>query len=197
MLGTTPALDEERDAVHIGILPVYCGETKEGEKPLFPGDEVGVELINNKYYAKPAIGWKSVGVVDPFLSKKAPLVPGQRFYILMNPQSLYTIKHHWWHHNVPEVSISKEQEEYSEREAFEAMTEFCERVNITFDEALLAGDAFIASNGKEIAILRYDTPEEVSAWGGEYWKNWSILRRKPIPEFFVDKNERAPFDCSC
>lgn len=84
-LGTTPTSDDQRDAVHIAIVPVIAGEK------LFPGQDVGI--IDGGLVGRCT---KPIGIVDPFL--KQSVQRNERCWLLLYPGSITSIRHDWTHH---------------------------------------------------------------------------------------------------
>lgn len=85
---------QERDAVHIAVIPAIAMDT------LRPAQEIGFERCE---YARrvlmvypttePKI--KPVGIVDPFL--KRPVFKGQVFWMFMFPNTITGLSHNWSH----------------------------------------------------------------------------------------------------
>lgn len=84
-LGTI--IDERagRDAIHLAVEPVEAGE------PLTPGRHV--YLADGKAYV--ALEGKGVGIVDPFLGDWVR--PGQRFWLVVYPRQITSLRHVWTH----------------------------------------------------------------------------------------------------
>lgn len=78
-LGTIINESEKRDAIHLAVEP-----TKAAEK-LYPGQDVGVDGSRNN----------PVGIVDPFL--KAPIMPGDWFWLVVYPRQINSLRHVWTH----------------------------------------------------------------------------------------------------
>lgn len=104
-LGTGP-LDESaaRDAIHLAVEPVIAAEQ------LLPGMDVG--FTDDRRVAHRGVA--HVGIVDPFL--KAPVQPGQRFWLVVYPRQITSLRHVWTHPEIPEgeaapVPPSKEDSE--------------------------------------------------------------------------------------
>lgn len=75
VLGTVPQDGAMRDAVHVAILPMVA--TRE----LQPGEHL------------------RSGIVDPFI--KGPVRPGERYWILLYPQTVTSLRHVWEHPAFP------------------------------------------------------------------------------------------------
>lgn len=84
-LGYSIGPNEERDAIHLAVEPVVAGEY------LKPGDHVRYEdgvAHKTKSYSHGA-----VGIVDPFLMNV--LRPGDRFWLVIYPRKIKSLRHVW------------------------------------------------------------------------------------------------------
>jgi len=100
-IGRLIAGDEGRDAVHVAIAPTAA------PCELLPGQHVD-------QHGKPeGPGVVPVGIVDPFL--RAPVRPGQRFWLLLYPNSVTSLRHEWTHAAFPTnspVEVNQAIKEY-------------------------------------------------------------------------------------
>lgn len=91
-LGSLRSGGESRDAVHVAIFPIVCGE-----EPLMPG-----ERIKLKYYycdiAVPATADDAMGIVDPLL--KQGLKKGDESWMVLYPNTVKNLRHNWDHPNI-------------------------------------------------------------------------------------------------
>lgn len=86
-LGTIITDKEKRDAIHIAVLPAVAGED------LLPGTDVGI--LDGVAIADERTV-KLTGIVDPFL-KVARVSKGQRFWMLLYPRMVTSLRHVWSH----------------------------------------------------------------------------------------------------
>lgn len=86
-----------RDAIHIAIAPVTAAET------LNPGEPVSF-VLGEAVYDPSA---KAIGVVDPFLEKQ--ILPGQRFYIFIYPNTVTSLRHAWTHPAFSTTPLSQKE----------------------------------------------------------------------------------------
>jgi hypothetical protein len=93
-LGTVIDDKQARDAIHLAVLPAIAGET------LFPGTHV--RLVDGEAFA----GGETYGIVDPFL--KDYLNPGDRFWLVIYPRQITSLRHVWEHPMFPEKPAPRE-----------------------------------------------------------------------------------------
>jgi len=102
-----------KDAIHVAIIPVTCEHAK-----VYPGEPLRVS-----YGAILKAGdEESHGIVDPFLT--SPVMPGERFYMLLKPGSITSLRHDWEH---PAFTDKTEEDE------MEWVKNFAAELGIAFD----------------------------------------------------------------
>lgn len=84
-----------RDAIHIAVEPVRAGIT------LYPAQHVGLDANG----IAQASGVDLIGIVDPFLT--GPVYPDQRFWLLVYPRTITSLRHVWEHPAFPNVVNEK------------------------------------------------------------------------------------------
>lgn len=82
-LGTIIGEGVGRDAIHLAVEPVIAGER------LLPGMDIG--LVNGKAFETGS----PVGIVDPFL--KNPVAAGEKFWLVVYPRQITSLRHVWSH----------------------------------------------------------------------------------------------------
>lgn len=98
-LGYTISENEKRDAIHLAVEPVVAGEA------LIPGNHV--KLLNSVAHKAPT--GQGVGIVDPFLENVVR--KGERFWLVVYPRKITSLRHVWTHPAFPEPEGSKSVEE--------------------------------------------------------------------------------------
>lgn len=192
-LGTIHAHAEKRDAIHLGVEPIEAGSVlKAGQH---------VCIIHGKAYSA-ELG-KPVGIVDPFL--EGLVYPGQRFWLVVYPRKITSLRHVWEHPDFPDsLDLPKATsadpveaaKKWIEEYAASLSGEYDEHFHtVTYDELMAYADSWI---------------NPASRWGGEYlvkggllegchtsrefWKHYETITGKkpagdnPAPNFF---------SCSC
>jgi len=92
-LGTIIDSSAERDAIHLAVEPVVAAEK------LYPGQDVGFVVGGVGKTSSP------LGIVDPFL--KAPVQPGEVFWLVVYPRQITSLRHVWSHPAFPEAVDAK------------------------------------------------------------------------------------------
>lgn len=96
-LGMIHFKEEHRDAIHLAVDPVVCGEL-----PLSPAQRIGI--INGVAYpagftmAEGKVPYH--GIVDPFLPAQVKF--GQSFWFVMAPRMVTSLRHVWSHPEFPD-----------------------------------------------------------------------------------------------
>lgn len=129
-LGTIIDDKQKRDAVHIAVIPAVAGER------LQPGE--GVVLRDGcAYEADGRYGdsdeWRPLGVVDPYL--RHTVSAGQRFWLLLMPRVITSLRHVWTHPGLPDEAASAPAPARSASEAW--LRKFCERDGMPAYEVVL------------------------------------------------------------
>lgn len=89
-LGMIHFREEKRDAIHLAVEPVKAGTT------LKPGEPI---IVNNGV-AELAPRTIAQGIVDPFLT--SDVKEGERFWFVMMPRKVQSLRHVWSHPDFPE-----------------------------------------------------------------------------------------------
>lgn len=86
--------DAGRDAIHLATEPVIAGEK------LHAGQHIGFLEDGTVGTAAKEL----LGIVDPFLT--APLFPGNRFWLVVYPRTITSLRHVWTHPAFEAASVS-------------------------------------------------------------------------------------------
>jgi hypothetical protein len=88
---------QERDAIHIAVVPVMADEMlRPGQKVVatnYMGD--GGRIVRKLTGEEHNI---HIGVIDPFLT--VPVLRGQRCWLYLNPGSITSLRHDWTHPSI-------------------------------------------------------------------------------------------------
>lgn len=112
-LGTIIDATQKRDAIHLAVEPVEAWED------LNPGDHI---MVSD---GKAGHGPLPIGIVDPFLA--APVKKGERFWFVMYPRMVTSLRHVWSHPAFPDDTGAGISVEKVASEAW--LREFCDRAD--------------------------------------------------------------------
>ena len=165
----------QKDAVHVAVVPVVAGQA------LYPGDSVALndkkEAVKVKYSKE-----LRIGVVDCFLTN--PINKGERFYLMLLPGSIKSIRHDWTHSALPEVV-----EDAVKVRAGRWLKDYADSIASSLEELLMRTKDFLDC--------------------GDYWNEGERFDGKWVPEEFwkyyeeytgtkVDEDDKHSFfSCSC
>lgn len=146
-LGKTPAENEQRDAIHVAVVPVFAAEK------LLPGDHVGL-TIDGKVSedAKPHIG-----IVDPF--RTTGVRAGERVWMCLYPKTITSLRHDWTHPAFEKLTIVRVDHE-------QWLRQFARDAYVEFDQLMDAAD-----NGYE-----YINAENGVNLTSDFWDHWEAYR---------------------
>lgn len=89
-LGQLVKSEAARDAVHVAVAPVVATVR------MRPGCHVG---LDEEGAAEISETRHCIGIVDPFLTED--VLPGQRFYLFLYPNTVTSLRHEWTHPAFP------------------------------------------------------------------------------------------------
>jgi hypothetical protein len=138
-LGTIIDETAGRDAIHLAVEPIEAGEV------LYPGQRVN--LKDGKAYLVNRA--KEVGIVDPFLS--VAVYPGQRFWLVVNPRTITSLRHVWEHPAFPTGPKVDTRLEASKQ----WLTDYAHRLGISYDNLMRCaknseGEGYISTGDLDI-----------------------------------------------
>lgn len=182
-LGTIIGEGEKRDAIHLAVEPVVAAERLE------PGDDVGfVEGGGVGVCDKP------LGIVDPFL--KAPVKKGERFWLVVYPRQIRSLRHVWEHPAFP-ASQSEARHPASEKwlrdyaaslpssEPYGART----YEQVTYEQLLCHAKEYLEHGDYWSEGPRF----EGSYIPEEFWTHYSNVTGTTVPDGMRD----SFFSCAC
>lgn len=176
-LGETPEGNARRDSVHMPVVPVVAAFD------LDPGQHIGFIDASMQ-----AVGMKqdSIGVVDPFLPRSVR--KGERFWMLLYPGSITSLRHHWTHPAFPEEDVTTKQ-----ANAKEYLAGVAEDVDIELRGLLdimdLAADRGWHNCGSDERLQ-----DHLNNLGDELWTMYEDYRGTKV----IEPNGDTPhFSCAC
>jgi hypothetical protein len=167
---------EERDAIHIAILPVTAHTYIPAGAQIFIRPDLTAILSG-----------KSNAVADPFL--KEQIRPGEKFYALLNPYTIESLRHEWVHKDFPNQNSPAEIEKSLEwmKVYADEMGEDSWGGKMDVDTLLRGADDWI----KDGDYLRWGFDTDYIE--DEFWKHYEIIRGVVVP----DNKREDFFSCSC
>lgn len=167
-LGSLITKQQERDAVHIAVVPLIAGEELTAGEPFrlkIGTVDVALNGIYNTKSSKHEV--KAIGVVDPFLPMgKRWLEPGDRFWGLLYPETVTSMRHHWQH-----PAFNGAPAPMSIHETW--LREFADKWNFKFSDLIAAGTGegidpdwrYVTAYGKDLhSADELDTGDEDLFW---------------------------------
>lgn len=194
-LGTIITEAEKRDAIHLAVDNVVAGHT------LRPGEDVG-------FLPDGTVGIcdKPLGIVDPFL--KTLVKKGERFWIVIYPRKITSLRHVWAHPDFPEdrtEPVKAKAVEISTEDAKQASEKWLREFAATADCPGYEDLIVAATGGHLVDVgygMSYENDGEYLYFAGrdahgeipsEFWDHVEIVTGKKI-----DESKRASyFSCSC
>lgn len=197
---------EQRDAIHIAIMPVVCGEDH-----LSAGDEVGLVYgTKNVVKRKNSIyGHATLGVIDPFLGgdiESGMVRKGDVVWCFLKPGTITGLRHEWTRPDVDDQQPPKNGHE-------EWLRKFADSWNFDYDDMIgVASQGVIKSTFDHIPGIpgigghTYDqdwitargvdlhSREEL---GEDYELFWQHLEGLTGKTFAAEHREKVGWSCSC
>jgi hypothetical protein len=181
-LGAIITTAEKRDAIHLAVEPMVAGEL------LFPGYDIGIR--EGKAFRHDV---KLVGIVDPFL--KIPVQQGERFWLIVYPRQITSLRHVWTH------------PDFQENEAYAAIEPIAQDTQVTSETSKKWIEKFAISVGLSYDKLMTGAKEwieieEYLVYGGllegeyvpdEFWEHYQNVTGEKVPEY----KQNNFFSCSC
>ena len=184
-LGTI--IDEKagRDAIHLAVEPAIAAQK------LYPGQDVGFVEGGVGPCANP------LGIVDPFL--KAPVQQGERFWLVVYPRQITSLRHVWEHPAFPLASAQIEVEDLRKKNSEAWLRSFCHSGDAPSYEELIAlacgpmdGDSDYgwSHQGEYLLARGHDAHGDIPP---ELWDHVENVIGKKIPS----EKRATHFSCSC
>lgn len=191
-LGALCGPKDQRDAIHIAIVPVTAGEPIWAGALLkfAPGSQEVVMPCNTRKFA--------VGIADPFI--EGGIEKGRRFYMCMFPYTITSLRHEWTHpaFTEPTVETAGARGERVRQVTAALMgdekwlREFAERVEVTYEELIKSAHEYLDRG--EYHVLPYTTPDISEERTRKFWENFQAVTGRVVEE---KHKEQMFFSCSC
>lgn len=169
-LGTYLSGDEPRDAIHLAVVPLVATEK------VFPSQHLTADGQTKG---------ETVGIVDPFLP--GPVQPGQRFWLVLYPRTITSLRHVWTHPAFPEQSPINRDEEW--------IRNFADSVGLGYQTIMDGAREWV--QGREEGgwgeYLNFGGLLEGESVPDEFWDHYDAITGRPTPEEY----RGSFFTCSC
>jgi hypothetical protein len=179
-LGTVIGENEKRDAIHLAVLPTVAGQY------LRPGDHVGLREDGSAV----AGGQKFIGIVDPFLTKS--LQPGERFWLVIYPRQITSLRHVWEHPDVPDAAAVPAADPKAVSEAW--IRDFGDRIDQGSRSLMEAATLWVEQEDYTFSGENEGYKDASDEDWRTFWGHYEVLTgKRPKP----GKEEWGFFSCSC
>lgn len=164
-----------RDAIHIAIAPVIASER------LRPGEPIGfIDATNTENVASSDA---PIGLVDPFLMK--PVRPGERFYMLLFPQTITSLRHEWIHPAFDPVPFAHAADSKKK------IQEIADAIGISYDEIMRGAHDWVSHEDYLVQQDSQGWRDQFPGYQDEFWQNYEIVTATKV------ENKGQFFSCSC
>ncbi len=176
---TTP---QERDAVHVAIIPMIAGEE------LYPGQRFRLKYGTTDvamcadYNEEDAIG-----IIDPFLVNNDRITEGVEVWGMLFPNTVTGMRHHWQHPAFANVERTDDEHELWLRN-------FCDEWNFDFKELI---DAGIGDDDWRYVVARGHDLHSPGELGEDLDLFWRHLEGYTGRKFDAGHREGMGWSCTC
>lgn len=154
-LGELIAAGARRDAAHVAVAPVVAAER------LVPGTRIGFTHDGDTEHVGVRTK-ETIGVVDPFLRRVVEI--GERFWMLLDPQSVKAIRHDWQH------------PAFERYESEQFLRQYAQTLGESYEELLRVAGAIVKGEPEEVfhRHSRYDGYEGLPT-STEFWRHYAFV----------------------
>lgn len=175
---------QQRDAVHIAIVPLIAGEHLDaGEKFRLAYGTKNIALRGD--YNEDS---EVAGVVDPFLPGWGGVEKGQEFWGLLFPNTVTGMRHEWFNPTFDEPAVGKDEHE-------KWLRGFCDRWNFNFDELITAGVG--ANPDWRCVVARGIDLHSATELGEDEQLFWEHLEKFTQKTFSQEHRNQMGWSCTC
>jgi hypothetical protein len=171
---------QQRDAVHVAVVPVTAGEDLE------PGMRVG-QFPDCEEFGELEEAQNHVGIVDPFLHQGPK--KGERFWLFLFPNTVTSLKHFWTHPAFEDEGQTPKDEEAAKGKRWLAM--FADELDLSYDDLMAALKEYTRTGHPHI-FQGFDTLQGAYEKSREAWLHYQLVTGEK-----VDDIDGVPFSCSC
>lgn len=196
-IGTILKTEEQRDAIHIAVAPVICGDDY-----MYAGQWIGLKHNSSEIVVsrEPSYGFTPIGIVDPFLSRDVTIKRGDRFYMFLIPQTITSLRHEWAHPAFGSQPSSKRGDEMfavtERKEVVEAenwLHDFADKWHFNYEEMISGAqedNGYVTARGRDL--------HSASELGeGDERMFWNCIEKVTGKKFDTQHKENFGWSCSC
>lgn len=191
-LGTIIGEGEKRDAIHLAVEPVTAADYLE------PGEDVGF-ISPGVVNSKNRIGRrKLVGIVDPFL--KNVVKPGERFWLVVYPRQITSLRHVWSHPDFIDEPVAGEAPNTAEVSNTALSSElwiqkYAASIPLDYDTLMQGARDWLSSKRSDGwgNYLCFGGLLEGESVPDEFWEHYEVVTGEVVEE----KDRGSFFTCSC
>lgn len=185
-LGQLIGEGEKRDAIHVAIAPVVAAE------PLAPGDHIGFVQgeEGNERVQRRLSG--ALGIVDPFLTSR--VMPGERFYMFLYPQSITALRHEWTHpiFDAFAVALAAKPNAVHMSESETWLRAHADRLDLTYNAMMGHAERWLAEDEHTVQH-GFDNWRDDFGDPIEFWHHYEIVTGTVVPQ----ERKRSFYCCTC
>lgn len=173
ILGELLGGGEERDAIHIAIMPARACDY------IGAGAHIRVDARGEARLD----GASPNAVADPFLRHQ--IYPGQKFYALLFPYTIESLRHEWVHRDfpLPESDNRHLSEQW--------LRTFAEDHYVDYGEMMEAADDLMNGHSSDMDICFGEDVDYSERQ--DFWNHYSVVRGKVV----TDDIREEYFRCAC
>jgi hypothetical protein len=180
-LGTIIGPDEKRDAIHLAVEPAIAAH------PLKAGEDVGFMPDGRMGRCE-----SPVGIVDPFL--QVNVKTGQRFWLVVYPRQITSLRHVWEHPAFPSSGAAPVQPveavEKAPTDASEQwLRDYAEVWGLSYDKLLRVAENYLEDG----SFITGGEELEGAYVSDEFWDHFEKVKGIKVAE----DNRGNFFNCSC
>lgn len=171
---------QRRDAIHIAVAPVVAAHI------LAPGEHIG--FIGDGQQTVGRDG-QPIGIVDPFL--KAAVKAGDRFWMLLYPQTITSLRHDWVHPAFRHEGAHTESLTPSIDDARRRIKEIAFALDMDYDELMSAAKRWEDYEDYTIEQGSEHWRSTFPQYAEEFWALYETVTGRTVD------NKESFFSCSC
>lgn len=182
---TEPGEQNQRDAVHIAVVPVTARNN------LSPGQHVGVTPDGKTAGTPGGLFSDAVGIVDPFLD--ARVMSGDAFWLFLYQGQVTTLRHEWTHPAFPNATMQVSDESARKGASEKWLRDWCATHDCPRYETVLAYVLEGRRASWDRSYLHFDGIDAHDEIPDEFWNHMEVVTGMKF-----EKDDRATgFSCSC